>query len=1128
MKKLLLLFAVMLSTVGAWAQMEKEHTLDCNNGTGVSSSGWSSKWTSTQIPTLTLSTGANNIKDVDNDKSLCLYAGDSKNATYTLQVPSGYKISWYEFDYVFSRNTNETSADNLVLTANGTDYTVSTETADTVSLRVEGVNAQNTTFRLRGVNHGIKTTNFKVYVVEDSPLPSFVKTSTEESPIYYVIASYNRGGVLTSQGNGASFVHEAQTDGSYWFFESANDNGGVYMVNKQKDGDNKLYANHEYKVSTTPAVWYVLRNGVNENGVVLSKTNPISSGSCVDASKNNNSVGSWDPSSGDWDGTTWVIGDVDFDAVYNPNNVVLRTRSDRKINSVQLNGSSLNEFAPANTTSITHDAYNPFGKAYVDLTDRVTMRAAAGETLTAVINSHKDWVNAYLYIDKDNNGFTASVDADGYTPLEDLITFSNLEGKNSQGTTSNGNTKVMPSFNAPTTPGTYRMRFKIDWSSIDPNGGNANFYTDGGTIVDVNLEVRSVVDVKYVFMYDGKKIGEETRVGSVGLEFPSITYSLPYGITATKPEGILQESDVVGGIVTKEIVLVNNLPFVYAEDVASIRCWYTMDVHGNENTYAVRSAENNIRVAVTAAALYQNGHVPDNSYMWAFVGNPWDGFKIINKAAGLDVSLYQPSDDDVEVSLHTDGQLFKVHSSSQISNAICFKIDGRNYYPNHRSDKIQGWTANDAGSSFRIYPVIDGKILTTDQTMTNGKYYRIQSSARKTLLGIDGYTFNMKNSAYNLDNAGQIWKYVQEDGKAYLQNVYSGLYPQAVPSGGGNTTHIGSNKDKAFTYSKHGQEEKIWNIYFGGTQVNIEANGNVNYWFGDNAHHCIYEIEATDEEVAEMCVNWYNANPCDGAACGYEKIDLIEGAEVISPNEFVAPSEINSLIDELSLTGEITLNNIHELFSSKIKDQRLVNYKNAVASNGDLLSVDYKPKAEWGTIILPINWSNPDGWTRYSCAATEGNVLTLAEYAAGATKNAPMIIQVEEDKIGTTYQFIGYSNGAATTNQTAGLLTGVLEDNTKVPAGSYVLARQKSTGIIGFFPVAEGADYGLEKHKCYLTLPVESARYNALFFEGGETAIENVEGAESAAKAVVYDLAGRRVQNAQKGVFIVNGKVVIK
>ena len=428
-----------------------------------------------------------------------------------------------------------------------------------------------------------------------------------------------------------------------------------------------------------------------------------------------------------------------------------------------------------------------------------------------------------------------------------------------------------------------------------------------------------------------------------------------------------------------------------------------------------------------------------------------------------------------------------------------------------------------------------------------GKYYRIRSTTHSTYTGLDGYTLKMKNVEGNEQDPTQIWKYEQLDGNYYMKNVYAGLYPQEVTASQdkNKSVLIGTSKQYKFTYAQHASAVKDgadakWNIFFGGNQVNIESNGSVNNWWGDNSHHYIYEVDATDDELATMCIDWYNANKYiapEPTASTYKKIDIDENATVIiSPNEFAAPSEINEAIDKLAAVEgnlKVTVNNasdIHTLFAALSEYEpaksTLAAYKNNVETYGELLSIAYTPKAEWGTIILPINWAKPEGWTRYSCAATEGNVLTLTEYNADAIKNAPMVIQVTEDKIGTTYQLIGYSNGAGTENVEAGLLTGVLEDNCKVPAGSYVLA--KYNGVIGFYPVAEGAEYDAAKYKCYLTLPEASARYNALFFEGTETAIESVQSIESTTNTVVYDLAGRRVQNAQKGVFIVNGKVVIK
>lgn len=64
--------------------------------------------------------------------------------------------------------------------------------------------------------------------------------------------------------------------------------------------------------------------------------------------------------------------------------------------------------------------------------------------------------------------------------------------------------------------------------------------------------------------------------------------------------------------------------------------------------------------------------------------------------------------------------------------------------------------------------------------------------------------------------------------------------------------------------------------------------------------------------------------------------------------------------------------------------------------------------------------------------------------------------------------------------------------------------------------------------KAYLEVPnAMGARFFG-FMEDCETGIEDIQGAESAKDAVVYDLSGRRVQGAQKGIFIVNGKKVVR
>ena len=145
-----------------------------------------------------------------------------------------------------------------------------------------------------------------------------------------------------------------------------------------------------------------------------------------------------------------------------------------------------------------------FGKTmngYEDLTtgtDKFTVEA--GSEVTPSIGYVGEWMHGYVYIDLDNNKqFSFNADGADQTGTE-VVSYSYYKDQNSKGETvaSSCNVNPMPAFTAPTTPGTYRIRFKVDWDNIDAGGsvvsGN-HILNNGGGIYDATLEVvEPVVD----------------------------------------------------------------------------------------------------------------------------------------------------------------------------------------------------------------------------------------------------------------------------------------------------------------------------------------------------------------------------------------------------------------------------------------------------------------------------------------------------------------------------------------------------------------------------------------------------------------------------------------------------------
>ena len=145
-----------------------------------------------------------------------------------------------------------------------------------------------------------------------------------------------------------------------------------------------------------------------------------------------------------------------------------------------------------------------FGKTmngYEDLTtgtEKFTVEA--GSEVTPSIGYVGEWMHGYVYIDLNNDKqFSFNADGADQTGTE-VVSYSYYKDQNSKGETvaSSCNVNPMPAFTAPTEPGTYRIRFKVDWDNIDAGGsvvtGN-HILNNGGGIYDATLEVvEPVVD----------------------------------------------------------------------------------------------------------------------------------------------------------------------------------------------------------------------------------------------------------------------------------------------------------------------------------------------------------------------------------------------------------------------------------------------------------------------------------------------------------------------------------------------------------------------------------------------------------------------------------------------------------
>ncbi len=289
--------------------------------------------------------------------------------------------------------------------------------------------------------------------------------------------------------------------------------------------------------------------------------------------------------------TVTLASSIDGTYDYTPGFTGTRTNSGRGINSITLASTSYPDHA-ANSLSI---GTSEFSQCYVDKSD-VTMKAGAGDVVTITTSIAGSWMNSYVYIDRDKNGFTAGIAADGFTPTDDLVSYSfynngassDESGKNSAGATITGNSRStvsLPQFTVPAEPGTYRMRVKLDWCNIDPNGDQdgkfGDFMANGGHIIDVTLEVA------------------EAQEGVVSQIFSPTT--------------------IVDG------------------DFAQGTVWYTLQIAANGFVI-----DNNGTDSYIALDEYMSDATND-AQLWAFVGDNTNGYRLYNKEAGAAKVLAAPT-----------------------------------------------------------------------------------------------------------------------------------------------------------------------------------------------------------------------------------------------------------------------------------------------------------------------------------------------------------------------------------------------------------------------------------------------------------------------------------------------------
>lgn len=190
------------------------------------------------------------------------------------------------------------------------------------------------------------------------------------------------------------------------------------------------------------------------------------------------------------------------------------------------------------------------------------------------------------------------------------------------------------------------------------------------------------------------------------------------------------------------------------------------------------------------------------------------------------------------------------------------------------------------------------------------------------------------------------------------------------------------------------------------------------------------------------------------------------------------------------------------------------------------MKVYYQPQtstltdAGYATFCLPYDATVPSELKAYT-ATDIGEVVKLTAIGSGKIAAGEGVVLEGEEG---TYTFVATAEDVSATagNQ----MVGVTEKTELTSAdNAYMLTRKIDDGSIAFRLLA--TDYTLGANKAYLKLENNARNLISVVWDENATGIYDLSEKEETGNGAIYNLAGQKLTKPQKGINIVNGKLLI-
>jgi hypothetical protein len=618
------------------------------------------------------------------------------------------------------------------------------------------------------------------------------------------------------------------------------------------------------------------------------------------------------------------------------------------------------------------------------------------------------------------------------------------------------------------------------------NGGNLGYWnsswgaTDGGSRWVVEEAPASEVTVTYNVVLNNQVVATASEMQGVGGE-PSVPASLNYPYTS-----YTYNIDVIpGSATTVTATPVFNMPFTASTDYATAT-WYYLNGHAS---YSDRYVSTN-----GTEVVWSVGKGITEAYQWAFIGNPIEGIKIINKATGATHFLQETN----PLTMATTDKSWTIKQQTNTgwqsgANGFGLWSEVNNQYVNTQGSTLKYWSSFDQGSTLWVTAVPDNYAS------------NVQSEIKPWFDNYGGY-FQLKTSVVEANQAKYEPALVNCDLETYqeltglIADANNYVFPE---TGFYRIKSIGARAvgESYIAYGKSSGSSYYGLITKTATAANQDAT-TVFYINKQSNGKYTMTIQGLNVQAASKSTI-VSATSAD--APEFTFIPLSPGYAAMTVNggqyEFLHESGWT----ESGLDFNAVLGWTADADASQWTVEAVETL--TVPLNGPIVDEYY------ATLCLPFDVTL-SGATAYTLTKN-GIELTLSEGSTTVAAGTPVLLVGAGNSATAT---IG--SNYATTPVSGTALTGTYLAKTINGTTDYVLGTDGSK--VGFF---HWNSNNLKANRAYVAGSTGgNVKGFYLNFDEADK-ISEIAGAQN--EGEIYNLAGQRLNKLQKGVNIVNGKKVI-